>query len=48
LKKVGDKVLQGEVIAKVGSTGQSTNPHCHFEVKINGELKNPLDYVKQP
>ena len=45
LKKVGDKVLRGEVIAKIGSTGMSTGNHCHFEVSVEGVLKNPLDYV---
>lgn len=48
LKKVGDKVLQGEAIAKVGSTGDSNGNHCHFEVMINGVLQNPLDYVIPP
>jgi len=48
LKKVGDKVLKGETIALVGSTGDSTGNHCHFEVRINNIPKNPLDYVKQP
>jgi murein DD-endopeptidase MepM/ murein hydrolase activator NlpD len=38
----GQKVQRGEVIGWVGSTGKSTGPHCHYEVKINGNQVNPV------
>lgn len=45
LVNVGDKVMQGTPVLKVGSTGYSTGPHAHFEVRINGEYVNPLDFI---
>ena len=41
-------VNPGDVVIKVGSTGYSTGPHAHFEVRLNGEPLNPLEYVSAP
>jgi len=44
---VGDRMLQGMMIAQVGSTGDSTGPHIHLEIWLNGERTDPLSYYPQ-
>ncbi len=45
--KKGDKVSEGQVIAKTGASGNVTGPHLHFEVQINGVPVDPMVYVPQ-
>ena len=45
LVEVGQTVKRGEPVLKVGSTGYSTGPHAHFEVRLNGVVTDPMPYI---
>jgi murein DD-endopeptidase MepM/ murein hydrolase activator NlpD len=43
--KVGDIVKKGQSLATMGSSGRSTGPHVHFEVRLNGKAVDPSRYI---
>jgi murein DD-endopeptidase MepM/ murein hydrolase activator NlpD len=47
LVKVGDWVEQGQVIGTVGSTGRSSAPHLHFEIRLDGRKYNPVFWLPE-
>lgn len=45
LVKTGERVVKGQVVAQVGSTGRSTGPHLHYEIRLNGNALDPRKYL---
>ena len=48
LVSTGERVRRGQQVGRVGSEGNSTGPHLHFEVRADGEPVDPLDWVSPP
>jgi murein DD-endopeptidase MepM/ murein hydrolase activator NlpD len=46
--KLGDRIKRGDIIGLVGTTGRSTSPHLHYEVRVNGRILNPLQLLLAP
>jgi murein DD-endopeptidase MepM/ murein hydrolase activator NlpD len=46
LVKVGERVVKGQIVAEVGSTGRSTGPHLHYEIRLNNAALDPRKYLK--
>jgi murein DD-endopeptidase MepM/ murein hydrolase activator NlpD len=44
--KAGERVAKGAIVGRAGSTGRSTGPHLHYEVRINGEAIDPMRYIR--
>ncbi len=47
LVKPGERVIKGQVVAQVGSTGRSTGPHLHYEIRLNGNALDPRKYLNR-
>ena len=47
LVKPGERVAKGQIVAQVGSTGRSTGPHLHYEIRLNGNSLDPRKYLKR-
>ena len=43
--KLDEKITRGDVIAFLGSTGRSTGPHLHYQIEVNGDVVDPIDYI---
>ena len=47
LVKPGERVVKGQIVAQVGSTGRSTGPHLHYEIRLNGNSLDPRRYLQK-